>query len=238
VSGRYSNDAEFSDIRARFDISQVELLGDWQRRYNICPTTGAGFEQLFVRFDGVARSIHLGRWGLIPGFWTKPLKSLPTSFNARAEEIASKPFWREPFALTRCLVPATGWREFTGVPGHKQPHHFHLAGQLFAFAGVWSTWRSEQGQAVESFAIVTTEPSPEAAQIHDRMPLVLTEEHEAAWLDPGLDPATVLAAACAKAKYLPLEIYPSNPIGNSGRFDGPAVLERVTPALPKQQKLF
>jgi putative SOS response-associated peptidase YedK len=250
VCGRYTDDAEFSDIRVRFEISGAELFRPWQPVYNISPTYGPGFEQLLVRSDGQRRSVHLGRWWMIPAFWSKPLKSLPTSFNARAEEVATKPFYRDAFTKSRCLVPATGWREFTGAAGHKQPFHFHLERRLFAFAGVSSTWRAPDGQGVESFAILTTTPTPAAAAIHDRMPLVLSEEHERAWLDPAADPAEVLARACARAQSFDFEIYASNAIGNNGRFEGPEVLE---PALlrasrepakeppnpsPKQGRLF
>lgn len=240
MCGRYTDDAEFSDIRVRFEIASDALFRVWQPSFNICPTHAPGFEQLFVCSDGKQRSAHLGRWWMIPGFWNKPLKSLPASFNARADEVANKPFWREPFAHSRCLVPATGWREFTGTAGHKQPHHFHLGRQLFAFAGLFSTWHSPDGQRVDSFAIVTTTPTPQAAAIHDRMPLVLSPELEQDWLDPNLDPNEVLAAACARAQRFEFDVYPTNPIGNSGRVEGPQVLEaaEVVDLLPKQGRLF
>jgi putative SOS response-associated peptidase YedK len=242
VCGRYTDDAEFSDIRVRFEIAKEQLFRVWQPSYNICPTHAPGFEQLFVRSDGKARSAHLGRWWMIPGFWRKPLQSLPASFNARADEMGSKPFWREPFRHSRCLVPATGWREFTGPAGHKQPHHFHLGRQLFAFAGLSTTWSSADGQQVESFAIVTTAPTVQAAEVHDRMPLVLSPDLERDWLDPMLDPNQVLAAACERAQSLEFDLYPSNPIGNSGRFEGPQVLEAAavegTQPGPKQLRLF
>jgi putative SOS response-associated peptidase YedK len=138
------------------------------------------------------------------------------------------------------LVPATGWREFKGHAGNKQPFHFHLGHQLFSFAGLHSTWISPDGEAVDSFAIVTTEPSAVAAPIHDRMPLVLTREHQAAWLETD-DPASVLALARAASLRLPLEVYASDPIGNSGRYEGPRVLDPIVAFAkpdPVQGELF
>ena len=80
--------------------------------FNIAPSHGPGFEQLIVVQKEDRRVLRLARWWMIPGFWTKPLRELPTSFNARAEDVADKPFFRAAFASHRCLVPATGWREF------------------------------------------------------------------------------------------------------------------------------
>ena len=241
MCGRYSDGAELSDIRLAFDVEELELFRHWKPTYNITPSYGAGFEQpIVIGTKEGKRALRLGRFWLIPPKWPKPLKELPTAFNARAEELAKKPFWREAFATRRCLVPATGWREFRGERGKKQPFHFHLAHRLFGFAGLFSTWLSPEGEAVDSFAIVTTEPSTLAATIHDRMPLVLAPEYHAAWLGAG-DASATLEAARAASLSLPLEVYPSDPIGNSGRFEGPEVLRPFAnpePPKPVQGELF
>jgi putative SOS response-associated peptidase YedK len=244
MCGRYSDGAELSEIRLAFAVDQLELFRDWQPTYNITPSYGPGFEQLIVlRTDEGKRALRLARFWLIPPSWPRPLKELPTAFNARAEELTKKPFWRAAFQADRCLVPATGWREFQGQPGKKQPFHFHFGHRLFAFAALHSTFVSPEGEAVDSFAIVTTAPSPLAATIHDRMPLVLAPEHYAAWLGPG-DAEGVLEAAQRASLTQALEIYPSNPVGNSGRFEGREVLERAasptaaSPGAPVQGELF
>lgn len=241
MCGRYTDNAELSDIRLAFDVDQLELFRDWQPAFNITPSYGPGVEQPFVirTADGVRR-LRLGRFWLIPPSWKQPLKELPTSFNARAEELAKKPFWREAFQTRRCLVPATGWREFRGQAGKKQPYHFHFAQRLFAFAGLYSSWVSPDGEAVDSFAIVTTEPSEAASAIHDRMPLALMGAEQRAWLETD-DPARTLGHARVLSLSLPLEIYPSDPIGNNGRYEGPRVIERITleaKAEPVQGELF
>src|SRR5688572_6085139 len=159
MCGRYTNDAEFSEIRLVFNAEPFELLGAWKPTYNINPTYGPGFEHLIVVPGGGGRQIRAARWWTIPRCWKPPLKSLPTSFNARLEDIATKPFWRESLKSRRCIVPSTGWREFTGERGKKQPHHFQLPDGLFGFAGLWSTWTSPDGEVVDSFAIVTGKPN-------------------------------------------------------------------------------
>lgn len=66
-----------------------------------------------LRMSGRSREIELrtGRWGLVPHWWkeTKPPRS---SFNARLEEAAAKPMWRDAFRRSRCLIPAEGWYEW------------------------------------------------------------------------------------------------------------------------------
>lgn len=241
MCGRFTNDAELSDIKLAFGVEQLELYRDWKPTYNIAPSYGPGVEQLIVLAtkDG-QRTLRLGRFWLIPTHWQKPLKELPTAFNARSEELARRSLWKKPFESRRCLVPATGWREFKGDAGKKHAYHFHLARTLFAFAGIASTWHSPDGEAVDTFAIVTTEPTPLAASVHDRMPLVITPERYADWLGAS-DPERVLAEAKNDAFKLPFELYESDPIGNNVRYEGPRVVERApvpSDSAPLQGELF
>jgi putative SOS response-associated peptidase YedK len=231
MCGRFSEEAELSEIKLELKVQQLELFREFRPLYNIAPSYGPGNEQLFVlqTRDG-KRALRLGRWWMIPHFWSKPLKALPAAFNARAEDLAQKPFWRDAFRQHRCLVPATGWREFKPEGNRKQPYQFRLERRLFAFAGLWSRWTSPDGELVDSFAIVTTEPSPLAADYHDRMPLVLPPELYDAWLDPRRDATPLLLEAQSRAAQLPLDVFPTNPVGNSVRFEGPEVVERFDPA--------
>jgi putative SOS response-associated peptidase YedK len=207
------------------------MFREFRPVYNIAPSYGPGSEQAFVvqTRDG-KRALRLGRWWMIPHFWSKPLKALPAAFNARAEDLTQKPFWRDAFRQYRCLVPATGWREFKAEGSRKQPYHFQLERHVFAFAGLWSRWTSPDGEVVDSFAVVTTEPSTKAAEYHDRMPLVLPPELYESWLDPRADATALLLEARARSMQLPLEVYPSNPLGNNVRFEGPEVIARFDPA--------
>jgi putative SOS response-associated peptidase YedK len=228
MCGRYTQNAELSEVALELNVQRLELMREWQPKLNIAPAYGAGSEQPFVlRGKDDRRVLRLGRWWFIPHFWQKPLKELPAAFNARAEDLASKPYWREALSGRRCLVPATGWREFTGPRGKKQPFQFELSRKLFAFAGLWSRWRSPEGEWIDSYAIITTAPNVAAAEIHDRMPLVLPKELEDAWLDPDVDPMEVLAAARARSEALVLDVYPVDPIGNDARVEDPRVVERI-----------
>ena len=221
-----------SEIKLELKVEQLELFREFRTAYNIAPSYGPGSEQLFVvqTRDG-RRAARLGRWWMIPHFWSKPLKALPAAFNARAEDLRQKPFWRQAFRDYRCLVPATGWREFKaeGPAKAKQPYQFRLERRLFAFAGLWSRWTSPDGELIDSFAVVTTEPNAQAAEYHDRMPLVLGPELYDRWLDSQADAEQLLLEARARSTDLALDVYPTDPRGNNVRFEGPEVVARLSP---------
>jgi hypothetical protein len=56
-------------------------------------------------------------------------------------------------------------------------------GRPFTFAGVWEGWKDpESGEWLRTCTIITGEPNELVAQIHPRMPVILPEQHHAAWL--------------------------------------------------------
>lgn len=223
VCGRYTNALEFSQLKLRFEAADATFR-PWTPAYNIAPSHGPGYEQPIVVAGPTEREVRLARFWLIPAWWEKPLNQLPAAFNARSEDAADKPFFRDALRASRCLVPATGWREFTGPRGKKQPQHFHFGHESFAFAGISATWCPVGGGPVDSFAILTGQPSPSAAAVHDRMPLVIAREHYDAWLDVRSEPAWLIEQIQAEALGRPVDIYPSDPVGNSVHVEGPEVL--------------
>jgi putative SOS response-associated peptidase YedK len=147
--------------------------------------------------DGGGRELVLMQWGLIPWF-SKDGKPSYSTINARAEGVQSAASYREPFKTRRCIVPASGYFEWTGLKNDRQPHYFtHADGQPTALAGLWDRWKSkDKSETKETFAIVTTEPSKFAAQFHNRMPLVLEPDTWDLWIKGEPDAAAALSA-CA-----------------------------------------
>lgn len=93
--------------------------------------------------------------------------------------------YRDPFRKRqRCLVPASGYFEWTGPKNDRQPHYFtRTDGQPIALAGLWDHWRSaDKSEVKETFTIVTTEPSKFAGQFHNRMPLILEPDTWDLWM--------------------------------------------------------
>jgi len=165
-------------------------LPNWPPSYNVAPTH---IMPVIRPIDG-GREIAMMEWGLIP-FFLKDGKRSFTTFNARAEELRTKPMYREPFRNgRRCIVPATGYIEFTGPKGDKTAHLFtRTDGQPIALGGLWDRWTStNKAERKETYTVVTTAPSAFAAQIHDRMPLVLEIGDIDAWMNATPDEAAAL----------------------------------------------
>ena len=134
------------------------------------------------------------QWGLIPWF-SKDGKPSYSTINARAEGVQTAASFREPFGKgRRCIVPASGYFEWTGPKNDRQPHYLTRSdGQPIAFAGLWDRWRSKDRSGTkEAFTIVTTEPSKFAAQFHNRMPVVLEPDAWDLWMKGEPDAAAAL----------------------------------------------
>jgi putative SOS response-associated peptidase YedK len=165
-------------------------------------------------------------WGFVPA-WADGRPDVKPLINARAETVATKPFFRDAFKRTRCLVLADGFYEWKRAGKGKVPYRIALkTEEPFAFAGIWSAIHDAQGEVQLTFAILTTEANALVAQIHTRMPVILREQDEAAWLDSSL----ALNVAQALLMPLPAELlmmYEVSPKVNSPAFNIPEALQPV-----------
>lgn len=121
------------------------------------------------------------RRGLVPSWWQKPLRELPATFNAPIETVPEKPMFRSTFRSRRCIVPASGYFEWTD----KVPRFFSAAdgSPILALAGLWEAWRNpESGEDVLSATIIVGAANLWAARFHDRMPVMLSKADAAAWV--------------------------------------------------------
>ena len=137
--------------------------------YNVCPTN----QVHTVTSDDGHRRLRPMRWGFIP-HWYKTLSDGPLLINARAETIAEKPAFRAACRERRCLIPASGFYEWTkDEDGKRLPWYIHPAeGEMLAFAGVWQAWDKGE-EPLTTCAIVTTDANKAMSKIHHRMPVVL-----------------------------------------------------------------
>ncbi len=135
--------------------------------------------------DTGGREFALLRWGLVP-FWAKDPKFGYSTINARAEEAAAKPAFRDALRNRRCLVPADAFYEWQRLDKKtKRPFAFALkSGEPYAFAGLWDKWQGKDREALETFTILTTDPNELMEQVHNRMPVILEPQDYDRWLDP------------------------------------------------------
>ena len=193
-------------------------------RYNIAPSQ----DILAIRSSPVTGRPDWAmlRWGLVP-FWSKEATSKHLLINARAEAVETKPSFRGPVRHRRCIVPASGFYEWRHQGTAKQPYFVRPAGnEVFALAGIWDHWEGQQGDVLESVAIITTSANELMQPIHDRMPVVLEIEDVAGWLNPTNELATVLAMLRpCPSKWM--VAYPVSSLVNSARHDGPECVGEV-----------
>ena len=177
MCGRFTQHLSWEEIRRLADlVGQPRNLAP---RYNIAPTTA--IEVLRPALGGL--ELTPMRWGLVPSWWRKPLAELPSTFNARAETLGEKPMFRAAFKSRRCVVPASGFYEWTGEKGRKIPHYFSSAdGQPLAFAALWDSWRDPNGKELLSATIVVGVANGWMSRFHDRMPMILSWSDAKKWI--------------------------------------------------------
>jgi putative SOS response-associated peptidase YedK len=228
MCSRYFLDADGNVIAYTFSVPLNERV---RRRFNIAPTQEAPIVR--VSQEG-PREMAMLRWGLVPA-WSKDLGAGTKMINARGESVAEKPAFREAMARRRCLVPATGFFEWKAVPGRKQPFAITVPERpLFAFAGLWETWRPRDDEAIETFTIVTTDANEAIAPIHDRMPVILPKEAEDAWLRADV----VEASALLKPYEGPVALRAVSRVVSSVKNDVPECLDDAPDEPQEQQQLF
>ena len=82
------------------------------------------------------------------------------------------------------MVIADGFYEWQRIGNARRPIRVSMkSGELFAFAGLWDSWRDPDGDIVRSCTIITTQPNELLRPIHNRMPVILPKELESFWLD-------------------------------------------------------
>ncbi len=177
MCGRYSLTADAESIQLAFNLDEV---GGWaQPRYNIAPT-----QQVPVITDREPKRLSSMKWGLLPS-WAKDPKLGSRMINARSETAAEKPSFRAAFKRQRCLIPADGYYEWTKRGKRKTPYYIqHAQRRLFAFAGLWESWRQPDDTWLQTCAILTTAANDKVRPIHHRMTVILEPEDYETWLAP------------------------------------------------------
>jgi putative SOS response-associated peptidase YedK len=134
--------------------------------------------------------------------------------------------FREAFKRRRCIIPASGFFEWTGEKGDKQPHLFTAAdgSPILAFAGLWDKWHDPaSGEELLSCTIIVSGASAWMIPYHDRMPVLLTAKDFDAWLD-----GTLGASALGPAAESALREWPVSKRMNRTEVgdDDPTIVER------------
>lgn len=226
MCGRYSQSQMGEAVAEAFHLSSPPSI---EPRYNIAPTQPVS--AILATAGKPEPRHHLLRWGLIPN-WSKDPAIGSRLINARAETVAEKPSFRNAFKRRRCLIVADGFYEWKTDPDSKakQPYYFQLQEHdLFAFAGLWEQWTDPQsGGELETCTILTTAANAVLEPVHDRMPVILPQEHYEAWLDPDFYDPSALQALLQPYDAEVMQSYAVSKAVNSPKNDSSACLEPVS----------
>lgn len=181
MCGRYTLNEDMKDLVEWFDADRVEL-NELQPSFNVAPSH---MMPVVGENEEGRRSILPFRWGLLP-FWADEKDISYSMINARAETLDSKRSYKPYFQKYRCLVPASGFYEWKGEKGEKQPYYIYPKEEpVFAFGGIYNVWHSPEGdENIPTFTIITTSANDSLKALHDRMPAILMKDEWPEWLDP------------------------------------------------------
>lgn len=240
MCGRFLLTAPLEAVQRLFGFLEQPNL---EPRYNIAPSQAVA---AMLRDDAAQRHFAWMRWGLVPS-WSKEGHRATPLINARAETVAEKPSFRDAFARRRCVVFADGFYEWR-QGGNRQPYCVRLTdASPFALAAIWEPVAGSSegagegepaGEPARGCALITTEANAKMAEVHHRMPVILTPEEVGPWLDPAASRDDLQALL----KPLPDEAVTLTPVSkrvNSVREDDADLLrEEELPASPSQLDLF
>ena len=118
MCGRFTQHYTWAEVQAFLELRYPAR--NLRPHYNLAPTDTIEVARLGVG----GRELIPMRWGLVPTWREKPLKELPATFNARAETVAVKAMFQSAFKSRRCIIPASGFYEWTGPRKERTPHYF------------------------------------------------------------------------------------------------------------------
>lgn len=230
MCGRYSYTGNPNQVTTRLGIKSIRS----RPRYNVAP----GQHAVIIRsVEGERPALDQLQWGLIP-FWAKDPSIGFKTINARSEKAESPASYRAPFRYRRCLVLVDSFFEWKKYGREKLPWRILMKDEsTFAVAGLWDHWNRPDGALIETFTILTTVANSLVADIHDRMPVILTSDNWEIWLDQNVQmPASVQPFLEPYSADL-MKVHPVSNRVNRVENDDPGCIEPIAPP-PQQQDLF
>jgi putative SOS response-associated peptidase YedK len=247
MCGRFTTIFTFKELKDEFCPGTVakNFEQSFHRSYNVSPQS-----QIPVVYTNVEevgdnqRTLALLHWGLVPS-WAKDPTAMHNPINVRAEGIHERPMFKDIVTGRRCLIPASGfyeWKNPEREGGAKRPFYIRLKDRgIFSFAGIWDSWKTPKGTALDTCSIVTTTPNATVGPIHDRMPVILRRKDEDRWLDTRLVDRMEISSLLSPYEANEMEAYEistlvNRPENDSSDVIAPAGLPRPSGSMDGKSK--
>lgn len=194
--------------------------------YNISPTQHVS---VIISKSGV-NELKLMNWGLLPANSTNTNSVFRyKTFDTKSEGVFNKHSTAKAIRSQRCLVPANGFYEWQKTSDGKQPFYVRPNDRdLFAFAGIYSSWQDADSKEWGTFSILTIDSNKEMNTINPRMPIILQPDEESTWLDPNVDDMLSIYNAMRPSDDGALDIQLANPKVNSVKASGEELIVAPT----------
>lgn len=221
MCGRFVTIIPYDELKQIFDLIENKYRPD--ARYNIAPTQLAPI----IRSNGEHNALLPMKWGLIPS-WSKDQSIASHTINARSETVAEKPAFRHAIKYNRCIVPVSGFYEWSHTGGAKIPHYIYMADNSpMCLAGIWEHWKPSEGEELETFSILTTTSNSLISPLHDRMPVILQPPNYSRWLSKGVHNPHELSDLYQPFPTDKMAMHEVPSLVNNPRFDSPACIVAV-----------
>lgn len=196
------------DYDENMDVAAGPELAAWMQRspdgyaptWNLKPTQD--IPVALTNHKTGEQQLRYAYWSLVP-VWSKELKTKFPTFNARSETAAEKASFKASVKSRRCVVPVSGFYEWTGPKSKRTPHAIFGPRAILPMAGLYSWWHEPDAGDDEGWHLTATILTRASAGVmeplHDRMPVFMSDELLADWLDPKTEGDRLLLDAVSEA---------------------------------------
>lgn len=173
---------DFLNYLMRYEDIEVNIDDILLPNYNVAPSE----EVIAMISHNQSYRVGAITWGFVPHFADHHSKLKPM-INARSETLLEKYAFKSSVESKRCVIFADSFYEWKNHDGKKIPYRIMLKNkEVFAFAGIW-TINKKSENPIYSAAIITTKANQLMKSIHERMPVILTQDDIKTWLQPNFD---------------------------------------------------
>lgn len=209
------------------EAHELESIVPFQPGYNIAP-----FTPILAILRHPERNARIGltlQWGLTR-LSADPRYLQKRHIYARAETALSRLSFHSGVKNHRCLVPVNGYYEWRETGYGKRPYYVQAVNRKpFLIAAIWERCVSPQQTLIESCALLTTKANRDVAALHDRMPLILSDQAAALWLDPELNDPEQLRSLLRPCPERFLSSHPVSEAVNLLESRGPELIAPLAP---------